>query len=545
MLCIGLIARAVNIALGAEVIIVAAKVIEDIPNWREHLVELLLVLVSQMILSGIVSLTSGVSKHNLFTTLNDRYADKVLDADYEMFTKFSCSRIITASEQIWKISSTGGVVTDIILNVVTVIVMLVEIWRLAPTMIVPVIIIYGIGLIIMKVMFGFYYKLDNESDEIKRKRNQEIDEVINGFAEVRSFCTQQKHKSSIHYMNREIVTGRRKRAYVNVGLNAAINIIDGIGVVSILLYSIIAITSGTLTVATAMALLTFTWRMIDPLISLLNNMDELSMNMSQLDEYDKVVSYENWEPFNARTECTTLDVFESKIKFKNVTFGYDKSSNVLEGLDMVIPKGKKIGICGTSGGGKTTIMKLLMKYYVPQDGSISIDGIDYRKLTTESIRDKIGIVHQDNHIFGASIWDNIIYGSWGCSESDVCEACKRANIYDFIQSLPEKFDTKVGPRGLKLSGGQKQRIALARLFLRKPEIILLDEATSALDNDSERLIQEAMEMFKGRTIITIAHRLSTIEDSDLIYVIKDHKVVEKGTHEELMRTGKEYKKLHK
>lgn len=545
MLCIGLIARAVNIALGAEVIIVAAKVIEDIPNWEMHLIELLLVLVSQMLLSGIVSLTSGVSKHNLFTTLNNKYADKVLDADYEMFTKFSCSRIITASEQIWKISSTGGVVTDIILNVVTVVVMLVEIWRLAPTMIVPVIIIYGIGLIIMKVMFGFYYKLDNESDEIKRKRNQEIDEVINGFAEVRSFCTQQKHKSSIHYMNREIVTGRRKRAYVNVGLNAVINIIDGIGVVSILLYSIIAITSGTLTVATAMALLTFTWRMIDPLISLLNNMDELSMNMSQLDEYDKVVSYENWEPFNARTECTTLDVFESKIKFKNVTFGYDKSSNVLEGLDMVIPKGKKIGICGTSGGGKTTIMKLLMKYYVPQDGSISIDGIDYRKLTTESIRDKIGIVHQDNHIFGASIWDNIIYGSWGCSESDVCEACKRANIYDFIQSLPEKFDTKVGPRGLKLSGGQKQRIALARLFLRKPEIILLDEATSALDNDSERLIQEAMEMFKGRTIITIAHRLSTIEDSDLIYVIKDHKVVEKGTHEELMRTGKEYKKLHK
>lgn len=545
MLCIGLIARAVNIALGAEVIIVAAKVIEDIPNWEMHLIELLLVLVSQMLLSGIVSLTSGVSKHNLFTTLNNKYADKVLDADCEMFTKFSCSRIITASEQIWKISSTGGVVTDIILNVVTVVVMLVEIWRLAPTMIVPVIIIYGIGLIIMKVMFGFYYKLDNESDEIKRKRNQEIDEVINGFAEVRSFCTQQKHKSSIHYMNREIVTGKRKRAYVNVGLNAVINIIDGIGVVSILLYSIIAITSGTLTVATAMALLTFTWRMIDPLISLLNNMDELSMNMSQLDEYDKVVSYENWEPFNARTECTTLDVFESKIKFKNVTFGYDKSSNVLEGLDMVIPKGKKIGICGTSGGGKTTIMKLLMKYYVPQDGSISIDGIDYRKLTTESIRDKIGIVHQDNHIFGASIWDNIIYGSWGCSESDVCEACKRANIYDFIQSLPEKFDTKVGPRGLKLSGGQKQRIALARLFLRKPEIILLDEATSALDNDSERLIQEAMEMFKGRTIITIAHRLSTIEDSDLIYVIKDHKVIEKGTHEELMRTGKEYKKLHK
>ena len=157
----------------------------------------------------------------------------------------------------------------------------------------------------------------------------------------------------------------------------------------------------------------------------------------------------------------------------------------------------------------------------------------------------MGIVHQEPHIFTGSIMDNLVYANPHASEYDIIEACKKANIYDFIQGLSEKFDTKVGPKGLKLSGGQKQRIALARIFLKDPEIILLDEATSALDNESESLIQDCLNRIEGKTIISIAHRLSTIRESDVIYVIGDHKVVESGNHTELMEKKGTYYKLNK
>lgn len=157
----------------------------------------------------------------------------------------------------------------------------------------------------------------------------------------------------------------------------------------------------------------------------------------------------------------------------------------------------------------------------------------------------MGIVHQETHIFTGSIMDNLIYANPYASEYDIIDACKKANIYEFIQELLEKFDTKVGPRGLKLSGGQKQRIALARIFLKDPEIILLDEATSAPDNESETLIQDSLNKIEGKTIISIAHRLSTIRESDVIYVIGNHKVIERGTHEELMSQKGTYYKLSK
>lgn len=165
---------------------------------------------------------------------------------------------------------------------------------------------------------------------------------------------------------------------------------------------------------------------------------------------------------------------------------------------------------------------------------ISIDGIPYSEINARSLRSKIGIVNQDVYIFDQTIRYNVLYGKPSATEAELIEACKKANIYEFIKEQPDGFDTNVGPKGLKLSGGQKQRIGLARLFLYDPEIILLDEATASLDNDSERLVQDAMTLFDGKTIVTIAHRLSTIRDSDIIYVIDKHHVVEQGTHEELM-----------
>ena len=197
-----------------------------------------------------------------------------------------------------------------------------------------------------------------------------------------------------------------------------------------------------------------------------------------------------------------------------------------------------MALVGPSGSGKTTICNLLPRFYDVTGGRVTIDGKDVRKLTLESLRGQIGIVQQDVYLFCGTIRENIAYGKPGASEEEIVEAAKKANIHDFIKSLPEGYDTYVGERGTRLSGGQKQRISIARVFLKNPPILILDEATSALDNESERWIQKSLDVLAhDRTTITIAHRLSTIQNADEILVVADNGIAERGTHEELLRLG--------
>lgn len=200
-----------------------------------------------------------------------------------------------------------------------------------------------------------------------------------------------------------------------------------------------------------------------------------------------------------------------------------------------IPAGKSLALAGPSGSGKTTICSLLPRFYDVSSGRITIDGKDIRDLTLESLRNQIGIVQQDVYLFCGTIKENIAYGKPGASMEEIIDAAKKANIHDFIESLPDGYNTFVGERGTRLSGGQKQRISIARVFLKNPPILILDEATSALDNESERWIQQSLEILaKDRTTITIAHRLSTIQGADEILVIADNGIAERGTHEELI-----------
>lgn len=199
------------------------------------------------------------------------------------------------------------------------------------------------------------------------------------------------------------------------------------------------------------------------------------------------------------------------------------------------PAGKSIALAGPSGSGKTTICSLLPRFYDVSSGRITIDGKDIRDLTLDSLRNQIGIVQQDVYLFCGTIKENIAYGKPGASMEEIIDAAKKANIHDFIESLPDGYNTFVGERGTRLSGGQKQRISIARVFLKNPPILILDEATSALDNESERWIQQSLEILaKDRTTITIAHRLSTIQGADEILVIADNGIAERGTHEELI-----------
>ena len=238
-------------------------------------------------------------------------------------------------------------------------------------------------------------------------------------------------------------------------------------------------------------------------------------------------------------DARPLTDVKGDVSYENVSFHYsDDNTPVLSNVSFTIPAGRSIALVGPSGSGKTTICSLLPRFYDVTGGRITIDGKDVRTLTLQSLRKQIGLVQQDVYLFCGTVRENIAYGKPGASMDEIVDAAKKANIHDFIQSLPDGYDTFVGERGTRLSGGQKQRISIARVFLKNPPVLILDEATSALDNESERWIQQSLEeLAKNRTTITIAHRLSTIRNADEILVVAENGIAERGTHEELLKKG--------
>ncbi len=244
---------------------------------------------------------------------------------------------------------------------------------------------------------------------------------------------------------------------------------------------------------------------------------------------------------SSAADSPTRNLVRGDIRYENVAFSYDGATDVLHGFTLHAPAGKTTALVGPSGGGKTTTCSLLPRFYDVREGRVSIDGADVRDVTLASLRRTVGIVQQDVYLFDGTIRDNILYGNPAATDAEVIEAAKRANIHDTIMGFENGYDTYVGERGARLSGGQKQRISIARVFLRNPPVLILDEATSALDNESERHVQESLaELSKGRTTLVIAHRLSTIRGADKIAVVDGGRVVEEGTHDELIALGGTY-----
>ena len=257
--------------------------------------------------------------------------------------------------------------------------------------------------------------------------------------------------------------------------------------------------------------------------------------------YEVLEEEEEKPDFTDAAKTSKTDAF---IEFKNVCFSYDDENTVLNNLNLSVGKGEAAALVGPSGGGKSTVIKLLMLFYKPEKGDIILNGKSISEYTLPQLRDMISYVPQDAYLFDESIKENIRYGRPGASDDEVIKAAKVANAHDFILNLPDGYDTYVGERGESLSGGQRQRIAIARAFLKNAPILLLDEATSALDTENERLVQHSLErLMKNRTTMVVAHRLTTIENSDVIYVIKGGRVVQSGSHDELLKDGGLYKEL--
>jgi len=269
----------------------------------------------------------------------------------------------------------------------------------------------------------------------------------------------------------------------------------------------------------------------------------LSTLNGSLDNVKNLLESDNQGYFqNGSMEFTQLN---RSIDIVSVDFGYDSSSLVLHNITLTLEKGKTTALVGASGAGKTTLADLIPRFYDPTQGHIFVDGVDLKELDVYSLRKNMAIVSQDTFIFNTSVWNNIAYGTLNATEAEIKEAARLANALEFIQDMPQGFDTQLGDRGVRLSGGQRQRIAIARALLRDPQILILDEATSALDSVSERLIQESLEKLSvGRTVIAIAHRLSTIAKADKVVVLEGGYIVEQGKYKDLLQERGKLWKYH-
>ena len=283
---------------------------------------------------------------------------------------------------------------------------------------------------------------------------------------------------------------------------------------------------------------------INPVNTLIGFMEQFQNGVSGFKRFSEIMD----EPVEEDSEgAVPLTDVQGKIEFRNVNFAYDETKEVLDNVSLTVEKGRKLALVGPSGGGKTTLCHILPGFYKLREdgGEVLIDGKSLKSLTLESVRKNIGIVAQDVFLFAGTIKDNILYGRPDATDDEITRAAKRANIHEFIQTLPNGYNTEIGERGVKLSGGQKQRISIARVFLKDPAILILDEATSALDNTTEVLIQKSLdELCKGRTTLVVAHRLSTIRNADEIAVVMNGKITERGTHDELIANNSTYKDLY-
>lgn len=546
MLSLYFICSILYLVLNSLVVSLIGKIVA-IGRWnldsKKLVLMLLLTGVLIVVFSFIRTYLSSASVNRNFTMLNIRYVEKILDSDVNMFTKFSVAGITTAGEFLWNISMLGKSFTIFIVSILNVFIIIASMYIIGGSFIaVLTLIIYIIGGLSMKYLFKKYSDIDEKVSKIKKIRNQDTDNIINGFQETKSFNTKSYHRDRIIKFNNDIYESKLKRSSISGLIDSLIDIINLIGIFIMIFYVIRKVSTGEIDQSVGMSLIMYVFKLIEPIWSIINFTDSTSDYLSLSKQYNEIMSYKNICDDNE--SGNEIKEFKNEISVNNVYFSYNKEMDIICGIDMVFEKGKKYGICGPSGSGKSTIFKLLNKFYDPSEGYISIDDVDLRDISTESYRNIIGSVHQDDVIFPGSIYDNIVYGNFDSSMEEVINACIKANVYDFIMSLPDKWNTEVGPRGLTLSGGQKKRISLARLFLKNPEIILLDEATAALDNNGEKIIQDAIDKLQGKTTITIAHRLTTIKNCDLIYVMNKGRVVESGSHDELMKQKGLYYELN-
>lgn len=373
--------------------------------------------------------------------------------------------------------------------------------------------------------------------------NAALEGSISGIRVTKAFTNAEKEEEKFEDGNRQFVEARTD-AYKAMGqFHSSTSFITDIFNVIVLIAGGFFLYAGKIDFGDYSAFIVSINLFLTPVTTLINFMEQFQDGVTGFERFLEIIDE---EPEKDSPDAEGIGRAEGHIELKNISCAYDEGKDVLHNVSLDIPVGRKLALVGPSGGGKTTICHLIPHFYDINSGEILLDGRNINNITLESLRRNIGIVQQDIYLFNSTIKDNILYGRPDATDEEIIEAAKRANIHDYIMTLEDGYDTHIGERGVRLSGGQKQRLSIARVFLKNPPILILDEATSALDNTTEILIQNALdELCSGRTTIIVAHRLSTIKNADEIAVISGGKVMEQGSHSELLDKGGIYAKLYK
>ncbi len=401
---------------------------------------------------------------------------------------------------------------------------------------------------IMIIVSAHYRKSMEKAFDDRRKStatiNASVESSITGIRVTKAYTNSSREIEKFKKGDEEFVNASKSAYSAMAKFHSSTSFITDIFNVFILIAGGLFLYNGRITFPEYSAFVVSVSMFITPVTTLIGFMEQFQDGVSGFRRFIEIMDE---TPECDKENAAELSDVRGTIEFKNVTYSYDSTKEVLHNINLTIKQGEKLALVGPSGGGKTTLCHLLPNFYKLDEagGTIYIDGKDIRNLTLDSVRKNIGIVQQDVFLFVGTIRQNILYGKPDATEGEMIAAAKRANIHDYIMTLENGYDTEIGERGVKLSGGQKQRISIARVFLKDPAILILDEATSALDNTTEVLIQQALdELCKGRTTLVVAHRLSTIRNADEIAVVVNGNITERGTHEELTALNGIYKKLY-
>lgn len=374
--------------------------------------------------------------------------------------------------------------------------------------------------------------------------NADIEDSLLGVKVVKSFANEDVEIEKFQKGNKKFLDIKSETYSSMAGFNTITKAFDGIMYIIVVLFGGLFLVEGKMSSGDIVAFILYVQTLLTTVRRIVEFTEQFQRGMTGIERFTEIMD-QDIEIFDDE-DAVDLENVKGKIEIKNVSFKYNNNNeNVLNNISFTINPGQKVALVGPSGGGKTTLCNLIPRFYDVEDGEILVEGIDVRKIKLQSLRSNIGMVQQDVYLFSGTVRENILYGKPDATEQEVIDAAKAAGAYDFIMNLENGFDTYVGERGVMLSGGQKQRISIARVFLKNPPILILDEATSALDNKSEFIVQESLEnLAKGRSSLTIAHRLTTVQNADLILVLTEDGIIERGTHQQLMEQKGYYYNLY-